>query len=232
MAADRIHVAGVLDLAEAELLVACGYRAIGFPLVLAHHREDLGAEAAASIVEALGDRARCFLITYLDRAVDIAALCGQLGVDLVQLHGEIAVGELRRLRAGWPGIELIKSLIVRGDNLVALSREVQRYAPFVDAFITDTFDPATGACGATGRTHDWQVSRALVARSPRPVILAGGLTPDNVGEAIRLVQPAGVDVHTGVEGADGRKQADLCRRFLNEASRGLAQQAAQSSHTD
>jgi len=228
MPTDRIHVAGVLDLAEAELLVACGYPAIGFPLVLAHHREDLRPEAAAEIVAALGDHARFFLITYLDRAAEIGALCGQLGVDLVQLHGKIDLGELQRLRAGWPAIEVIKSLIVRGDNGAALSREVERYAPWVDAFITDTFDPATGACGATGRTHDWRVSRALVALSPRPIILAGGLTPDNVGEAIRSVQPAGVDVHTGVEGADGRKRADLCRRFLREAARGLQAQPAQS----
>lgn len=226
MSTELVHVAGVLDLAEAELLVACGYRAIGFPLVLAHHREDLEPEAAAAIVTALGDHARFFLITYLDRAAEIAALCRDLGVDLVQLHGEVGAGELRRLRGMWPGLSIIKSLIVRGDNLAALADELERYSPWVDAFITDTLDPETGACGATGRTHDWRVSRALVAQSPRPVILAGGLTPDNVSEAIRVVRPAGVDVHTGVEGPDGRKQADLCRRFLREALRGFEARAA------
>jgi len=92
----------------------------------------------------------------------------------------------------------------------------------VDAFITDTFDPATGASGATGKTHDWTVSRRLVERSPKPVILAGGLTPGNVRNAIRKVRPAGVDVHTGVEGSDGRKRRDLVRTFVAEARAGFA----------
>jgi phosphoribosylanthranilate isomerase len=98
---------------------------------------------------------------------------------------------------------------------------VRELAELVDAFITDTFDPATGASGATGKTHDWQISRRLVEISPQPVILAGGLTPDNVREAILAVQPAGVDCHTGVEDASGRKDADKVRRFVAEARAGF-----------
>jgi phosphoribosylanthranilate isomerase len=93
----------------------------------------------------------------------------------------------------------------------------------VEAFITDTFNPSTGASGATGLTHDWEVSREIVRVSPRPVILAGGLTPDNVGAAIRAVSPAGVDCHTGVEGADGRKNERLVRRFVEEANRAFSE---------
>ena len=77
--------------------------------------------------------------------------------------------------------------------------------------------PPTGACGATGRTHDWSVSRKLVELSSRPVILAGGLMPDNVRQAIQQVRPAGVDAHTGVEGPDGRKDPAPIRRFVAEA---------------
>jgi len=94
-------------------------------------------------------------------------------------------------------------------------------SPLVDAFITDTFDPATGASGATGRTHDWNISRRLVEISRRPVLLAGGLAPDNVAEAIRRVRPAGVDSHTGVEDSAGRKDRDKVSRFVAEARRAL-----------
>ncbi|MBP1686761.1 MAG: phosphoribosylanthranilate isomerase, partial [Deltaproteobacteria bacterium] len=87
----------------------------------------------------------------------------------------------------------------------------------VDAFILDTFDPQTGAAGATGKTHDWRFSRRRVERSQRPVILAGGLTPENARRAILEVQPAGVDAHTGVEDARGRKSRDKVERFLSEA---------------
>ena len=87
----------------------------------------------------------------------------------------------------------------------------------LDAFITDTYDPETGRSGATGKVHDWSVSLELVKCSLKPVILAGGLGPDNVAAAIRQVGPAGVDSHTGVEGADGRKDPGLVRAFVDNA---------------
>lgn len=212
-----IHAAGVIDAAEAEMLIDCGFTHLGFPLVLDHHTEDLSAEAAGAIVAALGDRATFFLITYLNEAADIAALASKLQVDMVQLHGEIALTELHRLRALAPRLRIVKSLIVRGDNLQALVDEVGRFAQLVDSFITDTFDPLTGARGATGKTHDWAVSRRLVEASPKPVILAGGLNPGNLREAVLAVRPAGIDVHTGIEGPDGRKRRDLSLRFVAEA---------------
>ena len=112
----------------------------------------------------------------------------------------------------------MKSLVVGRTPLSDLEADVERLSPFVDAFIADTFDPATGASGATGRTHDWSVSRRLVELSRRPVILAGGLTPDNVAEAIR---PAGVDSHTGVEDSAGRKDREKVSRFVAEAKNAL-----------
>jgi phosphoribosylanthranilate isomerase len=88
---------------------------------------------------------------------------------------------------------------------------------YVDAYITDTFDPPTGASGATGKNHDWRVSRQLVRQSPRPVILAGGLNPGNVRDAILAVRPAGVDAHTGLEDVSGRKSEERVRKFVSEA---------------
>jgi phosphoribosylanthranilate isomerase len=217
-----IHVAGIIDAAEAALLISCGVRFLGFPLVLGHHAEDLSVEAAAAIVSRFRDRATFFLITYLKRAPEIAALCGKLGVRMMQLHDDVAVAELEALRRAEPTLRIVKSLIVRGDNEDALRSQVARLAPHVDAFITDTFDPNTGASGATGRTHDWRVSRRLVELSPKPVILAGGLTASNVREAIETVRPAGVDVHTGIELPDGRKGRDLTQRFVAEAQAGFA----------
>jgi phosphoribosylanthranilate isomerase len=219
---DLIHAAGITDLAEARMLVESGFRRLGFPFALAYHAEDLDIDEAAAIVRALGSEADPFLITYLDRPVEIQALCRRLGVSAVQLHGDVSPGALKTLRGGWPDLHIIKSLIVRGDNLASLERESLRLAPWVDAFITDTFDPRTGATGATGRTHDWAVSRTLVRICPRPVILAGGLSPENVRRAILEVRPAGVDVHTGIEGPDGRKDRALSRRFVREVQAGFA----------
>lgn len=222
-----IHVAGVLDRTEAEMLIECGVEHLGIPLVLEFHGEDLSVDRAVSIVGALADRARFFLITYLDEASSIAKLCRRLGVDTVQLHGDISTGEVGSLRERWPDLRIIKSLIVRDGNREALVEQIRAFAPLVDAFITDTFDPKTGARGATGMAHDWQVSRALVEVSPKPVILAGGLNPDNVRRAISFVRPAGVDVHTGIEGVDGRKERRLTEGFISEARAGFAALASE-----
>lgn len=216
-----IHVAGVIDEAEARMLIECSVPYLGFPLALAYHQEDLSADDAAAIVSSLGGQATFFLITYLNSAEAILKLCDRLGVSMVQLHGDISTNELEVLRRSSKPIRVLKSLIVGPDNLDALQNELERLEPLVDGFITDTFDPETGATGATGKTHDWEVSRALVALSAKPIILAGGLTAENVRVAIETVQPAGVDVHTGLEGDLGRKRRDLVESFVREAEAGF-----------
>ena len=217
-----IQIAGVIDAVEARLLLDCGVRYLGFPLRLPVNCPDLTDLEAAAIIRGLPEGAHGVLITYLDRASDIVALCAELGARIVQVHGAIAAAELARLKTLDPGLSVIKSLVVGLREPAALEAEAERLAPWVDAFITDTFDPATGATGATGRTHDWSVSRRLVECQPRPVVLAGGLTPENVAEAIRQVRPAGVDSHTGVEGADGRKSRDKVMRFVAAARAAFA----------
>ena len=218
-----IHIAGVIDREEAELLISCGAKHLGFPLVLGHHKEDLTHDAAAAIVAEFGDQAEFFLITYLTRAEDIIDLCQTLQVRGVQLHNEIAPNEVARLRQLSPGLHIIKSIIISPDAQMQHVADIDGYSPHVDAFITDTHDPATGATGATGKTHDWKISRHIVQISQRPVILAGGLNPGNVKAAIAQVRPAGVDVHTGIEGPDGRKDRSKTQRFIEQAREGYAE---------
>lgn len=217
-----IQIAGIQDLAEAQLLVEEGVDWLGFPLRLPVHREDISEDDAANVIRKIGPRAKCVLITYLHTADAIVTLCRKLGVTMVQLHGDIPTREIERTRMLCPGMVFIKSLVVRAGNFEALKQLVQRFSPHVDGFITDTYDPSTGACGATGKTHDWSVSRQLIALSPKPVILAGGLTPANVSSGIRDVQPAGVDAHTGVEGPDGRKDRAKVRAFVAESKAAFA----------
>lgn len=212
-----IQIAGIIDRDEADMLIEESVDWIGFPLRLTVNREDISEEHAAEIIGSLAYPTRGVLITYLRTADAILALCRKLGAMTVQLHGDTPLAETARLKTIAPDLRMLKSLVVRSGNFEALKSIVSQYADSVDGFITDTFDPDTGACGATGKTHDWGVSRRLVELSTRPVILAGGLTPDNVRQAILHVQPAGVDAHTGVEGPDGRKDRGKIRRFVAEA---------------
>jgi phosphoribosylanthranilate isomerase len=216
-----IQVAGIRDGAEADLVQECGVRYLGFPLRLPVNREDLTEAEAGAIIRSLRPPARGVLITYLDAADAIADFCRALGATMVQLHGDIAAQELARLRELEPGLTIIKSLVVGLHSMPALEQLVMELGPLVDGFLTDTYAPESGAAGATGRTHDWALSRRLVELSPRPVILAGGLTPANVRQAIAVVRPAGVDVHTGVEDASGRKDRGRMLAFVAEASAGF-----------
>jgi len=217
-----VQIAGVIDAAEAQMLQQCGIRYLGLPLRLPVHREDLTEEEAAAIIKSLTPPVFGVLITYLDEASEIAAFCHALGARIVQLHGDIDRGELTRLKTLDPDSTVIKSLVIGMSDDKSLEAALNELSPFVDAFITDTFDSKTGASGATGKTHDWRVSRRLVEIADRPVILAGGLTPENVKRAILEVRPAGVDSHTGVEDSNGRKSREKVRQFLSEAHEALS----------
>src|SRR5262245_56080458 len=217
-----IQVAGVIDTAEAEMLQQCGIRYLGFPLRLPVHREDLTDEKAAAIINSLAPPVFGVLITYLSKAGEIAAFCHGLGARIVQLHGDIDRDELKRLKILDPTLTVIKSLVIGIRDDKALEATTYTLSPFYDAFITDTSEHTTTASGATGKTHDWRVSRRLVELSDRPVILAGGLTPENVKGAILEVRPAGVDSHTGVEDSSGRKSHEKVRKFVSEANEAFA----------
>ena len=220
---ERIQIAGIHDLKEAHCCLEAGVRQLGFPLRLDVHEEDCTVEDAREICLYLPPDIEKAVITYLDHAEDIVTLCRRAGMSIVQIHGEIHTRELLRLKAIAPDLIIIKSLVVKGENREALLAAVSRWSALVDAFITDTFDPLTGASGATGKIHNWAVSRALVEHSIKPVILAGGLTPANVASAIHMVRPWGVDCHTGVEGHDDRKDGELVRAFVREAEKAFAE---------
>jgi len=216
---DYIQIAGVINEEEARMIIECGVKFMGFPLKLSSHEEDLSENMTANIIRNFPTAVYGVLITYLRGAMDISGLCRFLGTNIVQVHGEIDESELSKLRRIARNLLIIKSLIVRDDNVLELENKIKIFSPYVDAFITDTYDPITGKYGATGKTHNWDVSRKLVDISPKPVILAGGLNPRNVRQAILKVRPSGVDVHSGVEDNEGRKSRELVKAFVSEAKK-------------
>lgn len=216
-----IQIAGVIDKEEAQMLMNTGVHYLGFPLRLPVNKEDTTEEEAAEIIKMIKHSYQAVLITYLDNATEIIEFCDKLNVKIIQLHGKISREELEKTKLLRPDIKIFKSLVVAENNFSELQKMIETLSPFVDAFITDTFDPETGAEGATGKTHDWNISKRLVELSIKPVIIAGGLNPANVKKAIIEIRPAGVDVHTGVEDSNGRKDPELVKRFIEEAKAGF-----------
>jgi phosphoribosylanthranilate isomerase len=211
----RVQIAGVSSLEEALELERAGVDALGFTVRLPDGVHDGLTEAKArSIVAALPPFVSSVAITYVDNAREAMDLCRYLGVSTLQAHGPFPKRDLAFVRAGMPHLKLIRAVHVTGADAVV---EAQRLARHVDALILDTYDAASGRHGATGKTHDWGISRAVVEAVRVPVILAGGLNPDNVAEAVRRVQPWAVDVHTGVENPDGSRNLSRTRAFVANA---------------
>jgi phosphoribosylanthranilate isomerase len=211
----RVQIAGVSSLEEAMAAEQAGADALGFTVRLPTGIHDGLTEAKArGLIAVLPPFVTSVAITYVDDAREAIDVARYLGVAAIQLHGDFPPSELPMIRAALPHLKIIKAVHVGGPEAAALVRPFERR---VDAFILDTYDPETGRHGATGKTHDWQISRDLVAKTRTPVILAGGLTPDNVADAIRTVRPWGVDVHTGVENADGTRNFEKIRDFIHRA---------------
>jgi phosphoribosylanthranilate isomerase len=101
----------------------------------------------------------------------------------------------------------------------AILQTLDAWQPYTERFVLDTYHPTL--LGGTGHTQDWLRAREVCARAPRPILLAGGLTPENVADAIRTARPAGVDVSSGVEAAPGRKDPAKVRAFIGNAKTAL-----------
>jgi len=123
-----------------------------------------------------------------------------------------------RLREELAPRRLMLTIPVRDDRAIEIAR---RFAPGVDALLTDSAHPDTGVVGATGHTHDWSLSRRIVEAVSVPVLLAGGLGPHNVVEAIEQTHPAGVDSETRTSRDDDRrrKHPERVRLFIERARR-------------
>ena len=101
----------------------------------------------------------------------------------------------------------------------AILQTLDAWQPYAERFVLDTYHPTL--LGGTGLTQDWARLREVCARAPRPILLAGGLNPENVADAIRTARPAGVDVSSGVEAAPGRKDPAKVRAFIRNAKTAL-----------
>ncbi|MBI5248654.1 MAG: phosphoribosylanthranilate isomerase [Desulfomonile tiedjei] len=223
----KIQIAGVSSLQEARFCRNAGVEAVGFTLELPRGPHDgLTTDKAASIIRALPEGLLPVIITYLNSAQAAFKLMAATSGQAVQFHGGIPVSELQVFRRLCPEIRTIGRVTVMGEESLIAAAEFK--APLWDAIILDSSDPATGKIGATGKTHDWSISAQIVRAATVPVILAGGLKPDNVRQAILTVRPHGVDAHTGVENPDGTR--DFVK-ILNFASSAMAAFRMEHSHT-
>jgi phosphoribosylanthranilate isomerase len=174
-------------------------------------------EAVAEIAAALPPAVDSFLLTSLQDVEAIAAQQRAAGTRTIQLVDELPAGAHAGLRAALPGVKLVQVIHVTGPGSV---KEAEAVAPFVDALLLDSGNPALEVkeLGGTGRRHDWELSRRIHAAVEVPLFLAGGLRPDNVREAVETVGPFGLDVCSGLRSGEGFDlDPDKLGRFMAAA---------------
>ena len=170
--------------------------------------ESLIAEIAAVVPPGVAS----FLLTCKQDVDSIIDQQQRLGVNTIQICDRLVVGKYADLRTALPGISLVQVIHVTGPESVD---EAQEIAPFVDAILLDSGNQSLKVkeLGGTGRTHDWSLSRRIRETVEVPLFLAGGLKPENVREAIRTVQPFGVDVCSGLRTDSKLDEAKLSAFF-------------------
>jgi phosphoribosylanthranilate isomerase len=195
----RVKICGVRTPEEARAVAEAGADAVGFVFWPQSRRYVVPEEAAriAQVLPPFVVRVGVFVNEPPEWVEEVAA---RVGLDAVQLHGDEPPEACARIRR-----RVIKAIRVRdGDSL----RTAAGYP--VSALLLDAYVP--GTYGGTGRTFDWSLVESI-RHLGLPLILSGGLTPENVAEAIRRVRPYGVDASSGVE-THGRKDPEKIRAFV------------------
>jgi phosphoribosylanthranilate isomerase len=203
-----VKICGVNDAAAMDAAVAAGADLVGLVFFPPSPRAVTPAQAAALARPGPG-RVGLFVDP---TDAEIAAVLAALPLDLIQLHGEETPARCAEIRARF-GREVMKALgIAAREDLAALAA----YAPAVDRFLLDAkAPPGAPIPGGNAAPFDWSVLAG--AAIPRPWLLAGGLTPENVAEAVRVAGAPGVDVSSGVERARGVKDPARIAAFVAAA---------------
>lgn len=204
----RVKLCGMTTADDRDAAVAAGADAVGFIVdVDVDSPREIAAERAATLVDGLSPFVSGVLVTMPESVQDVLTLQEVVGADAIQIHSTLTPEQIGTLRARAEG-----SVVAA----VGPDADLDAYAEAADAVLVDSVDSDGG--GGTGRTQDWERTRAAVADVDAPVALAGGLTPDNVAEAVDVVDPFAVDTASGVEATGGHKDHESMRRFVAAAT--------------
>ncbi|MDZ5811884.1 phosphoribosylanthranilate isomerase [Halorubrum sp. AD140] len=207
----RVKICGLTRGADLRAAVDAGADAVGvISEVPVDSPREVDPATAAELLADVPPFVTATLVTMPDSAERAVELVRTIGPDALQLHGEWTADEIRFIRA-----ETERKVLLAVD--AADPARAEEFDAVADALVVDSTDEA--GAGGTGETHDWEKAGDLAARLTSPVVLAGGLTADTVAEAVRVADPFAVDVASGVELSEGRKDHNAVARFVANAGR-------------
>jgi len=203
----RVKICGITNSEDALLAIEAGADALGFVFFQGSPRY-ISPEKAADIIRRLPPFVQTVGLFVNEEPATVNSVADLCGLDVIQLHGEETPGYCESVRR-----RVIKAFRVKDIRTLDSLAQYQ-----VSGCLLDAWSPA--ARGGTGLTFNWDIAAEATKRGHR-IVLAGGLTPDNVAECIRQVRPYGVDVSSGVESAPGLKDASSIRLFIERAKQSL-----------
>jgi phosphoribosylanthranilate isomerase len=199
----KVKICGITSLEDALTAVEAGADALGFVFYPKSPR-NIPPEQAGDIIRRLPPFVQTIGLFVNEDAAIVNATADQCGLDVIQLHGEEPPGYCDSIQR-----RVIKAFRVRDITTLDALVNYRVAGCLLDAWVPT-------APGGTGQTFNWEIAAEAVKRGQR-IVLAGGLTPGNVAEAVRRVKPYAVDVSSGVESSPGCKDADKIRKFIDQA---------------
>ncbi len=212
MNAVRVKICGITRKEDLEAAAAAGADAVGFVVGVAFSPRNISLADAKKLMRQVPPFVKTVLVTVPASLEDLVETCEALDPDAVQVHGEHLL-DFGAVRDKLPAKLVIGAVKANHPDVVG---NAAKAAKTFDAVILDSF--VDGKHGGTGVIHDWNGSKHIKqVIHPKPLILAGGLNPENVAEAVRTVEPYAVDVSSGVERQPGIKDYRKMVKFVRNA---------------
>tara|TARA_Y100000310_G_C20611746_1_gene778348 strand:+ start:181 stop:825 length:645 start_codon:yes stop_codon:yes gene_type:complete len=211
----KVKICGIANSDDALQAAVLGADYLGFLVEIDFSEDSITREEAEQLIKKLPLEVQPVLVTYHQQATPIIHLADAIKPQLIQLHNDITLEEIGKIRQALPKIKLTKTISVTDASSL---EEAKKFEKHVDFILLDT--KIGERKGGTGKTHDWTVSAEIVKQLSTPVFLAGGLNPENVAEAIKTVQPYAVDVNSGVKATAKRKDHKKMEQFIRGAKHG------------
>ncbi|MBE9227210.1 phosphoribosylanthranilate isomerase [Phormidium sp. LEGE 05292] len=204
----RVKICGITKLEQGNAIAQMGATALGFICVASSPRY-VSAGKISAIIQRLSQEVDCIGVFANTTIAEICQTVTATDLSGVQLHGNESPEFCQQLRQYLPEIEIIKALRVRTTECLTNS---EIYANSVDMLLLDAYHPTQ--LGGTGKTLDWTTLQEY--KPCLPWLLAGGLTPDNIVDALSLLQPDGIDLSSGVERSPGEKDLDKVAQLFTK----------------
>jgi len=205
-----VKICGITSSEDMKMLSVFPIYAIGLNFIERSKRK-IDLKTAKAIIKELPICIGTVLVLEDEKIKKVIDLCNSLSTHIVQLHGNESPEYCKKLKSKKKDIKIIKALKAEEGTI----KKLKDYEKVCDFILLDSANNKN-QLGGTGKTADWKIARTIVEKSKLPVILAGGLNPENIKDAIKKVKPYAIDINSGVESRVGKKDKKLLEKLISQ----------------